>query len=976
MNMRTSLSTLCLVALTSPLYAGGPARVAGVSSFDPAAQGTPLNWAGGNISYYTDLGDLSAQLPGPSADAFVADAFNRWTSISTAAVSATRAGQLDEDVSGVTVTLNADRTISLPSDVGPGAVSKPVAVVYDADGQVTDALLGSGAGDASSCFTNAVFGGPDNFSSEAQWTHALVVINGNCAQNPAQLPDVKYRLVRVLGKVLGLDWSQANLNPSAQDAGGFPVMHALDPVSCVPISVCYANADVPKMDDRAALSRLYPVTSQNLASFSGKQLFRENTVRVHGSVRFTDTNGQPAQPMQGVNVVARWIDPSNRQVSRTFVASAVAGFLFRGNAGNPITGFGDSLGRPFDRFGSDDTTVEGFFDLGGLEIPDGSSQATYQITVEPVDPLWSEAVGPYAPWQVQPSGVPMPITVTANKGGDVEQDILMRGGKVDTPDWFGPQSFAQPASVPAGGDWAGSLSGYGNTDYFRFAGQANRTLTIEATAVNERSMPAENKALPVIGLGALSDALGSVMLASPGTFNTSLTGMTHLQVSLLTSTDFRIGIADLRGDGRPDFGYNARVFYGDSVIPPRISARGAGLVIRGLGLRSNTKVSFDLTNSPSFGASKGQLLVTAPPMQDGLRSISLSDPVTGANSVMTNALTYGAGPNDTIKLLSAGNPSTPVGGDSPNPIRLQVLDPNGVTPVAGASVFLTSTPAVSFSVCGGATSCTTFSDDSGMVSTIATVRTAGTMTITAQLAPASYSPPKQVQTTLVGTSSALDISLTSGTSYVAQGAPLDLQLSAKVLANGSPVSGHMVDYQIFQGPGTLSAKSAVTNSSGISTTTLHVPSMTSEIDATACVAPQDNPCRTFHLFAVAISSMRLAPVAGALQLVATGQTFKPLTVRVFEVVTGNPVRGANVVFQYVIGRAPDGGSAIQIGDTSITRNPPPNVLASVVTTVQSDVDGLATIQPSTQGIPGALLILGTANAGVASLPFAAQSFGP
>ena len=64
---------------------------------------------------------------------------------------------------------------------------------------------------ASECFGNAVFGGLDNFGTNTYFLHALVVLNGNCiAQLPD--PDVEYRLVRVLGQVLGLGWSQTNLN--------------------------------------------------------------------------------------------------------------------------------------------------------------------------------------------------------------------------------------------------------------------------------------------------------------------------------------------------------------------------------------------------------------------------------------------------------------------------------------------------------------------------------------------------------------------------------------------------------------------------------------------------------------------------------------------------------------------------------------------------------------------------------------------
>ena len=267
---------IAIVMLVMPpplLRAGGP--VAGTSYFDPAAKGTPLTWNQGVISYYTDRADLSPVLPSATAATFVADAFSRWTSISTAAVSAVRAGQVAEDVSGINVSA-AGGIITLPADVRPSANNFPLAIVYDADGAVTNALMGQGAGSAGSCFTNAVYGGVDSVSTDAHLLHALVILNGVCAQTSAQLPDIKYRLVRVLGRVLGLDWSQMNLNvfthspaPTSSDYAGLTIMHAVDPINCVPISICYLNADQPKTDDRAALSRLYPVTAQNQAAFPG-----------------------------------------------------------------------------------------------------------------------------------------------------------------------------------------------------------------------------------------------------------------------------------------------------------------------------------------------------------------------------------------------------------------------------------------------------------------------------------------------------------------------------------------------------------------------------------------------------------------------------------------------------------------------------------------------------------------------------------
>jgi hypothetical protein len=141
------LAIFLIVFLPQMGSAGGPHFVAGVSYFDAGTKGIPLTWAQGALSYYTDQGDLSPLLLHAGADAFVADAFSRWTSITTAAVAATLAGQLGEDVNGTNVIANGDGTFTMPADILPTATNKPVAIVYDTDGAVTSALLGSGAGD-------------------------------------------------------------------------------------------------------------------------------------------------------------------------------------------------------------------------------------------------------------------------------------------------------------------------------------------------------------------------------------------------------------------------------------------------------------------------------------------------------------------------------------------------------------------------------------------------------------------------------------------------------------------------------------------------------------------------------------------------------------------------------------------------------------------------------------------------------------
>ncbi len=126
--------------------------MAGQSFFNSSMSGQPLTWPQGQILYYTDQGDLSSILPGASADSFVASAFSQWTAVPTAALSATRGGQLAEDVNGTNVTLNSNGTISMPADIQSSAIGTPIGIVYDSDGSVTDALVGAGAGDASQCF--------------------------------------------------------------------------------------------------------------------------------------------------------------------------------------------------------------------------------------------------------------------------------------------------------------------------------------------------------------------------------------------------------------------------------------------------------------------------------------------------------------------------------------------------------------------------------------------------------------------------------------------------------------------------------------------------------------------------------------------------------------------------------------------------------------------------------------------------------
>jgi hypothetical protein len=946
-------SALAIVLFFAALArSGGPEYVAGSSYFNSGTMGQPITWSLGQVNYYTDQGDLSPILPNASANALVASAFSQWTSVSTAALTATNAGQLAEDVNGGNIAVNSSGAVTAPADITPSATQTPVGIVYDYDGSVTDALLGAGAGDPSQCFWNAVYGVVDNFGVGANFLHALVIINGQCALQSSQLTDVEYRLVRVLGQVIGMGWSQMNLNvitghphPTAADYAGFPVMHFMDPVSCIPITLCYANPYQLAPDDIAALSRLYPASPS------------ATTARIYGSVYFMDHQGTEAQPMQGVNVIARWIDPSTNQPSDQYGASSISGFLFTGNAGNPITGLTDPLGNAYSEFGSSDPTLEGFFDLGGLPIPNGASTAQYQLSVEALDPLWSAGAFPYSPAQVAPSGTFQGILVTVSAGGGFQRDIPLSGSAQPVPPWAAAESWSAPAPVPSPGDWVGSLSGYGDVGYFLISAQANRTLSVAVTALDETSAPSESKAEPVVGIWTLGDPQGTAPPAfTAAPFNSATFGMSRLDAQVLSSSSFIIGITDLRGDGRPDYHYHAHVLYGDSAIPPRLPVSGGAIALQGTGFAPGLAVTMGSLSVPLLATNASQMLVAVPAQSDGPQNITINDPVSGAFSVMTNVLTFGAASTDHLVLLLGSNPPTPVGTQATNPVTVRVFASDGMTPVDGATVGWTTTNGATLSICGGTSSCSAISDESGIASTSVTPTATGNAAITATLAPGVYNPDQSVAATMTATSSSSDIGVTTPYLWIAQGASVSVPLTARVVSLGAPQSGVTVNFMVAQGSGSLSAPSAVTNSQGYASVTLTLTNFSTSIQLNACVAPGNNPCQNIYGNAVAAALLNLQAMAGAGQVV-TGTAFQPLVVRVTDSSTPpNAVLGANVVFQSAVLRPGGNDLTTAPGDPIVTQTGMPVILSASQSTTASDANGLASFVPSVGSFTGPLEI--------------------
>ncbi len=947
---RTPTSLLaCLLLSGSGLpsaQAGGPRWVAGTSYFDPITAGHPIVWKHGAVAYSTDLGDLSATVNQAAADAMVAAAAALWSGVPTAALSIVAAGSLAEDVNGSNF-FNGPGGLTMPADVARTATGTPLGIVYDADGSVIDALQGEGASDPDSCDTNGVITLVDNFATDATIAHALMIVNGRCTADAAHVALVQYELLRGFGRVLGLDWSQANDqmfpdNTTPEGLLGWPLMHPVEKLCNSNGNACMTGPISPRTDDIAALNRLYPVTAANAASFPSKSVTAAATISVQGTLSFRTGLG-----MQGVNVILRPLIPGTGEPDMRYPAAAVTGHVFAGDAGNPITGFLDGSGLSLARFGIDTATFQGWYDLSGIPLPPGVSEADYQLVFEPVNPLYTglESVGPYVLGQVTPSGtLPVVILRGLTAGAAVVQDETVADSSGDGSS--GDEGLeAAPAAVPATGEWLARLGGHGQSSWLRWHLKGGRQATVEAQPIDELGQETSGKARIVTGVWNGDDRLGTAPeVSTMQPFNAAPAGLTTLSFQSGNDGDVRVGLADQRGDGRPDYLYRGRVLYADTITPQRVSVSGGPIVIDGTGFRPGNVVSVHGVAAAITSISPMEITAIAPASPGGATGnvdVTVTDTETAGWTTIqagsSGGLSYDAGSGDTIAIVAAPSTAAQIG--VPLPFTVRVLGSDGSTPARGVTVTYSVTQGRAGLGCGLSLCVATTSGD-GLATIAVTAQTAAVTVVVASL-----SNGASVQTEFAGATPPA-IAAVTGTLYLAAGSVFNWSPQALVLSGGLAAPGVAVTWS---GGSNLSVTTATTASdtNGMAWTQVTAGPLATGANGlvNACLAggsPGSGGCAMFTIVSDDPGLSALTALSGTNQTLNPGDTLQPAVLRVIDP-AGNPMAGATVSFYEALRPwtppCPTQGSC-----------PGAPLLESATVEGVSAQDGSVTLTPLTDGV--------------------------
>ncbi|MGB6687408.1 MAG: IPT/TIG domain-containing protein, partial [Terracidiphilus sp.] len=350
----------------------------------------------------------------------------------------------------------------------------------------------------------------------------------------------------------------------------------------------------------------------------------------------------------------------------------------------------------------------------------------------------------------------------------------------------------------------------------------------------------------------------------------------------------RLGIADQRGDGRPDYAYSGWLLYADTVSPPRLPASGGQIVIQGVGFHASDTVLVGGQPAAVLSVTPNEITAVAPPAASGLTGsvdVEVDDlPIYHAAAIISGGVSYDSGSGDALTINAAPSNTVPIG--VAQPFSVTALGAN-LSPAAGVTVTYAVTSGPATLACGQKTCAVTTTGD-GHATINVTAASAALSIVTASLTNGSM-----VEAQFTGGTPPTIAALTPRLS-VAAGATVTWPVQALVLANGAPQAGQSVTWQAAAGFRITVAGAVITNANGVAAQNLTVGPLAEGqlVTITACVTATSQ-CATFSALGSRPEYATLVPVSGTEQSISVNATPNPIVLRVLDM-DGNPMAAGTV----------------------------------------------------------------------------------
>ena len=367
-----------------------------------------------------------------------------------------------------------------------------------------------------------------------------------------------------------------------------------------------------------------------------------------------------------------------------------------------------------------------------------------------------------------------------------------------------------------------------------------------------------------------------------------------LPVLTLADSEVRLGLADLRGDGRPDYLYQGRVLYAATVQPAILPAAGGPIAITGMGFHANSVVTVNGVKAAVTSITPTEITAIAPPAAGATGNVLLQvqDPLTLGIAVISDGLSYGAQNSDTITTVSAPTGTVVTG----VPHSFTVAVSSSKSPAAGATVTYTVTQGAATLACGQP-SCAVVTSANGIASLAVAANSSATTTVTATLANGAA-----VSTQFTAAAGAAPaITAITPNLYLAAGATAQWTPQGLVLNNGTPAANAAVTWTPVTGGVTAPTTASLSGANGIVTQQLAAGPLNTGIVVPVNACLSTNACAQFNVISVSPATAQLTPIAGITQDIPTAQAFTPVTLEVTDP-SGDPMAGAVVTFYETLER--------------------------------------------------------------------------